>query len=370
MRYLISLVFACIVALPVTAQTALNISSNKKIFNKGDTVIFNCNFYYNEVTLAAATLHVWIENINRSQVWKYRYPLINGKATTALIVDSSMQEGKYAINYLVQPQFTSITGIVNNYQKTMNSMSMLVSSNEGNHSAIVNPDSSGFFKTGKILFTDSATFTFTPINKKGSELNIKIETPIDSGFVPVASYTEVITIGKLPDTGITAYQFDKNHFTNKAIQLNEIIVTADTKAKKLSEFQKQNVSTLYRGVSKDFNGFDNTELLKSQNLFIYLMTQLTGLDIYPYSRGDYVIQHKGIFVDLFLDERPATVLDLQFLPTSDVALIKIFEPGTGPGSRYGGSLAVYTKKGEDAIKIKQRSVFSVFGYNRAYSVWK
>ncbi len=78
----------------------------------------------------------------------------------------------------------------------MNGINMLLlSKSMANHSSIYIPDSAGNFKIGRILFSDTAQFTFTPNTKKGGELWMNIETPLDSSFTPLAKQTVIIAAG-------------------------------------------------------------------------------------------------------------------------------------------------------------------------------
>ncbi len=113
-------------------------------------------------------------------------------------------------------------------------------------------------------------------------------------------------------------------------------------------------------------------MMRSQDIFVYLQKQMTGLEIIPNPRGvGYFILNRGAPVDIFLDELPVSSFDLNFLHPGDVALIKIYDPGIGPTMGFGGGLAIYTKKGEDLqAALKLRSVYQVFGYSSEVSLWK
>jgi hypothetical protein len=354
-----------------STQVSLQIQQNKKQLNLGDTVVTQCNLFYNDVTYAASTLHVWIESTNGARTWKYRYPLINGKCLFNLIIDKDHAEGTYAINYLVQPMFFAVKGTVRNYTKNMNGINLLlISKSYGNHNSLLQPDSTGTFKTGRILFYDTAQLTFTSNIKQGGELLMRIETPLDSAFTPVAKHIELITIGNKQLAADTAYKFNEQNFRNKAIELKEIVVIADVRAQTLKEFQKQNVTTLFRGISKDFNGFYNEEMMRSKDIFQYLQNKLTTLEITQRGAG-YSILQTGYPVDIFIDEVRTDTYELSYLHPGDVALVKIYEPGSGPTMGFGGVLAIYTKKGEDLKEaLKQRSVYSVYGYSPEVSIWK
>lgn len=352
-------------------QVELKINLNKNQFVQGDTLISQCIFNYNDVGYAASTLHVWIENTSGTKRWKYRFPLVNGKCVFNLVLDKDLGNDVYAINYLVQPQFFTVNVHVRNYNNAMNGINMLlVPKSSTNHSGNYMPDSAGNFKTGRILFSDTAQFTFTPNTKKGSELWLNIETPLDSAFTPRAKQTIIIAVGTTAVPKKEDYKFDSVNFITKGKELAEIVVTADVKTKKLKEYQKQNVSANFKGLSKDINGLYNDDMMRAKDIFAYLQTQLTGLEIVK--RGSfYTVLRAGAFVDLFLDQVRVSATEIMLLHPGDVALVKIYDPGTGPTMNYGGALAIYTKKGEDLkAALKQRSVFYVYGYSSEISLWK
>ncbi|MFN7687746.1 MAG: hypothetical protein ACK5OP_08435, partial [Sphingobacteriales bacterium] len=43
-----------------------------------------------------ASLHVWVDDINGGTRWKYRYPIINGRASGSLEIPATMKPGAYA----------------------------------------------------------------------------------------------------------------------------------------------------------------------------------------------------------------------------------------------------------------------------------
>jgi hypothetical protein len=356
-----------------SAQVELKVHHNKNKFTQGDTLVSQCIFNYNDAAYAASTLHVWIENTSGTKRWKYRFPLINGKCLFNLVIDKNLGTDTYAINYLVQPQFFTVKAHVKNYNNAMNGINMLlISKSMANHSSSYTPDSEGNFKIGRILFSDTAQFTFTPNTKKGGELWMNIETPIDSSFTPLARQTVIIELGTSTIPKKEDYKFDSVNFFTKGKELAEIVVVADVRAQKLETFQKKNVSTRFKAYSRDINGLYNEEMMRSPDIFVYLRKQVTSLEIIsnPYGQG-YIILRRGAPVEIFLDEVPASSFDLNFLHPGDVALIKIYDPGFGPTMGYGGALAIYTKKGEDLeTALKQRSVYQIFGYSSEISIWK
>ena len=53
----------------------------------------------------AQTLHLWIENIQTGQRWKYRYPYTKGRYKFSLKINDSIPAGTYALNFLLQKKF-------------------------------------------------------------------------------------------------------------------------------------------------------------------------------------------------------------------------------------------------------------------------
>jgi hypothetical protein len=355
------------------AQVELNVNLNHVQFLQGDTLVSECILNYKDIAYATATLHVWIENTSGTKRWKYRYPLINGKCLFNLEIDKTLSNDVYAINYIVQPQFFTVKAHVKNYNSSIKGISMLlISKGMDNYTSNYIPDTSGNFKINRILFSDTAQFTFTSNTKKGGDVWVNIETPLDSNFTPVTKKTVFVTIGDKPSTPTETYEFDSSNFTTRGKLLTEIVITADVKSKKINEFKTKNVTGLFKSVSasREINGIDNQEMMQSIDIFAYLQTQVTGLEIIR--RGNwYSVLKKGFPVDIFLDEVRTTTEEILFLHPGDVALVKIYDPGAAPTMGYGGVLAIYSKKGDDLkAASKQKSVYKIFGYSPQIAIWK
>ena len=154
--------------------------------------------YFKESKLTSATLNLWIEDLDKKRRWKFRWPIINGEVLGSLAIKESIPEGRYAFNFLVQRGYFRISGEVKEHDKKepqINYM-MVLKNKKGSYldNTAVNDD--GQFKLKSTLFEDSAYFIFTPVKKvKNNYLQIKIETPLDSAFVPVLHETAFITVG-------------------------------------------------------------------------------------------------------------------------------------------------------------------------------
>jgi hypothetical protein len=87
------------------------------------------------------------------------------------------------------------------------------------------------------------------------------------------------------------------------------------------------------------------------DIFTYLQGKVAGLQITPGQGpgGTPSLSWRGGKPSLYLNEMQVQTDQLQNIPVTDIAMVKIFRPGSGVGfgGGAGGVIAVYTKKGGD-----------------------
>ena len=128
--------------------------------------------------------------------------------------------------------------------------------------------------------------------------------------------------------------------------LQEVVVTARTKSRE-QELEKRYVSGLFQsGNSRSFNLVDDPHASTYQDAVQYLQGKVPGLQVYG-SSGEYRLVRRESSPALYIDEMPAEIEDLTYVPVSDIALIKVFDPPFmgAFGAGAGGAIAVYTRKG-------------------------
>ena len=121
-------------------------------------------------------------------------------------------------------------------------------------------------------------------------------------------------------------------------------VKQKTPAEKLDE---QYSSGLFSGGDAFvFDILDDQMAQTYTDVFNYLLGRIAGLMI-TNPGGRTSLQWRGSTPSLYVNEVQADVQQLQNMPMSDIALVKVFRPGTavGFGSGAGGSIAIYTKRG-------------------------
>jgi hypothetical protein len=87
------------------------------------------------------------------------------------------------------------------------------------------------------------------------------------------------------------------------------------------------------------------------DIFTYLQGKVAGLQITPGQGpgGAPGLSWRGGKPSLYLNEMQVDASQLQNTPVTDIAMVKVFRPGSGVGfgGGSGGTIAVYTKKGGD-----------------------
>jgi hypothetical protein len=88
-----------------------------------------------------------------------------------------------------------------------------------------------------------------------------------------------------------------------------------------------------------------------QDIFQYLQGKVPGLQIVTGNGpgGTPSLQWRGGKPTLYLNEMQVDASQIQSTPVSDIAMVKVFRPGSGVGfgGGSGGVIAIYTKKGGD-----------------------
>ncbi len=362
------------------AADSLQIVFSKTITKTGDTLDFRCYLpFFAESKLTSATLHLWIEDLEKKKRWKFRYPIINGEVIGSLAIANTVPNGRYAFNFLVQRGFFKVGGEVKDHDKKETAINymMILRNNKGSYFDNAAVDADGRFKLKSTLFQDSAYFIFSPVKKvRNNYLSIKIETPLDSVFIPVLSATRFITvgeeknaIGKKNDTSRYAFQ------TNAPIgdeTLPGVTVTGKAK-KKVQQYDEAYSSGLFkRDDAMVFDGLEDDEISRYPSLFLFLQTKVPGLTTTTDATGQQVAKWRNEVVELYIDEFRMQPSDEGFVVPSEVAMIKVFRPPAQLSSFSGGAgaIAVYTKKGEFANNIRNKHNFIVRGYSPFDGDWK
>lgn len=105
------------------------------------------------------------------------------------------------------------------------------------------------------------------------------------------------------------------------------------------------------GDAYTFDLIDDALASSMPDIFTYLIGKIAGLQITPGNGpgGAPSLAWRGGKPSLYLNEMQVDASQLQSVATTDIAMVKVFRPGSGVGfgGGSGGVIAVYTKKGGD-----------------------
>ena len=376
-RILLSIL--CLVLLnKVEAQdNTLKINLSKQSYLQGDSLeiqIVSPN--YLDKKLKSATAHVWIDHLVTKQRWKFRFPMIEGEVNAALKINETIPSGNYAISCLIQSGFYRIQGqvierdkkdTVINYMMRTSTKQMMVDR--------VKVDAKGFFTMKPMLFQDTASFYFSPMQKpKKNYLAILLKTPVDSVFEPVETQTAFFTVGKPGE--YVEKKFDYTLLLDDPEISTEGLpnVTVYTKTKtKLQQYEESYTSGLFKNDNAFvFDGLESDELVRSQSLAWFLQQKVPGLTVAIDSANNEVFKWREEICTIFIDEFEVMPGEQSMVFPRDIAMINVFRPPFQYSSTtgFGGAIDIYTKKGKFVDNNGAKFSFILKGYTGFDSVWK
>ena len=170
---------------------------------------------------------------------------------------------------------------------------------------------------------------------------------------------------------------DKNAAFNKKRLTQEeesrkvqTLATVEVKAAARSKEMKMNdqyTSGLFQGDGRIFAVEDDPFAASAMSVFNYLQGRVAGLQIGSSTGATPPsLSWRGSPVSLYLDEMQIDASTIQSLPMQDVAMVKVFNPPFfgGFGGGTGGAIAVYTKKGSNAMQgVKGLDAVNIAGYS-------
>ncbi len=141
----------------------------------------------------------------------------------------------------------------------------------------------------------------------------------------------------------------------KVTELAAATVKAHVKSDK-EKLDERYASGMFSGGDATVFDLVNDPLASAMmDIFMYLQGKVAGLQITPGQGpgGVPALSWRGGTPTLYLNEMQVDAQQLQSTPVSDIAMVKVFRPGSGVGfgGGGGGTIAVYTKKGGDDNRV-------------------
>lgn len=374
---LCTLLLPCFNFLQAQNSIGLVVEVNSTSFAKGDSLSFEATLPGYKTVAKTATLQLWAENVKTGKKWTFRYPLINGYIHAQLKIDSSLEEGVYALNFLLQKSFFAVKGKVSNAGKKDKLINYaMISKSRQSIIDMAELNDEKEFAVRNLLFQDSAFIIFSRPGKKNNDLEIKIETPLDSAFTPVASVTKFIVIGDttaaLTATDTSAYLFTAAGAKYKIIMPEVVLRTKSNK--RLQDFDSENSTGSFSGSDAlVLDGLSSEEMANAPDLYLYLTQKVGGLRVETDNEtGNRSFKWRGQPTEIYINEIRLDAETPLWINPADVAMIKVFRPGTVlmADAAGGGAIAIYTKTGAYRQAGNRNYSFYILGYTGQEAVWK
>jgi hypothetical protein len=228
--------------------------------------------------------------------------------------------------------------------------------------------------TGLIFYdTAKAFYQFNKNRNLSSEAAVVFTNGLFNSYRKVKPLTLAFDVWTPADSSVLKRNdlFSEEARHNRALPDNGIktleAVTVKGRQKSAAEkLDEEYTSGLF--TSSDayvFDLADDPTLIGYPDIFTFLQARVPGLQISTTGTG-VTLQWRGGRPTLYLNEIQTDASQLRDIPVRDIALVKVFRPGTMVGSGGGGgSIAVYLKKGSsknDDPSFKGLDRSPVIGY--------
>jgi hypothetical protein len=160
-----------------------------------------------------------------------------------------------------------------------------------------------------------------------------------------------------------------NEFLNKKVQtLAAVTVKARPKTPQQKLDEEYTSGIFSGGDAYFFNLIGDPSAMGYVDILTYLKGRVPGLMVQTDPTGGGYLTWRGSRTDLFMDEMQVTANTIRTVPMINVAMIKVFRPGTivSFGGGAGGAVAIYTRKGKDKVSdpnVKGLDQATILGYS-------
>nr|MCU0405293.1 hypothetical protein [Chitinophagaceae bacterium] len=99
----------------LSAQETLRLSLNKEQFLPGENIEVKISVPEWENTSRLGTVNLLIQSATKEQIWKLRYPIVDGYFDATLLIPDSFPPGRYFFTAELQPLYFQLTGKLRNH---------------------------------------------------------------------------------------------------------------------------------------------------------------------------------------------------------------------------------------------------------------
>lgn len=363
-RIICSGFFLLLYFISFSQDDALKINFLKQSSNPGDTISFDASFSVNNTPVPTGTLYTKIVD-NQGKIWNMRWPILNGVCQVDMHIPDSFPFGDLTFYFAASQRFFTVYGHLNAGGKIQKLKSTLMTAGKEFLMEDIKVEDGNFVYRNKIFEGEAILFLK---REKGSsdDIDISIMSLLDSSFIPNATVTKTVSIGKPLDTTIHkpvfAFQTIDSVIAANGKMLETVVVTAK-KLSRAQQFSEKYSTGLFRSINERLiDMIDDPSALTSFDVLNYLSGRVAGLIIRNPMGGDPTATWRNDPVTFYIDEMRVDIQTVRMLVVSDIAIVKAFPPPFfGNMFGEGGAIAIYTKRGE-FIGNGNRRNFRIKGY--------
>lgn len=366
--HLILLTFLmCVFAHTSTAQkNELTVSLDKTSYKPGNNIYIKASQPVKKG--AMATLFLIAEH-EEGMVWEMRWPMINGVCEPDLRIPDSLPQGRYRFHFSVLQNLFTVFGKVKSPKGIDVLQSTLLTAKGDIYDSETPVNADGSFTYKNVLFQDEATIIFDEEGrKKNNELNIEISTILDSSLTPGRGKSIDVFIGTtLAPTNLPPF-VSISIDSNSTAQVLEAVTVVSKPVNRGELFNKNYSNGMFKDMNERVINLLDDPMLN--NAFTVLQIVRMKNAGFSFTNGiDPVARWRGAPVSFYVDEMRLSAADVEIIPISNIAIIKVYPPHfAGNIGGFGGAVAVYTRRG-GIDNENYKNAFKVKGYTALSSVF-
>ena len=357
----------CLFAHTSNAQNnELNVSLNKTSFKPGNNIYIKASQQVKKG--AMATLFLIAEH-EEGMVWEMRWPMINGVCEPDLRIPDSLPQGRYRFHFSVLQNLFTVFGKVKSPKGIDMLQSTLLTAKGDIYDSETPVNADGSFTYKNVLFQDEATIIFdVDGRKKNNELNIEISTILDSSLTPGRGKSIDVFIGTMEAPTNLPPFVSISIDSNSTTQVLEAVTVVSKPVNRGELFNKNYSNGMFKDMNERvINLLDDPMLNNALTVLQIVRMKNAG---FSFTNGiDPVARWRGATVSFYVDEMRLSAADVEIIPISNIAIIKVYPPHfAGNIGGFGGAVAVYTRRG-GIDNENYKNAFKVKGYTALSSVF-
>ncbi|MBI5856228.1 MAG: hypothetical protein HZB42_01155 [Sphingobacteriales bacterium] len=246
-------------------------------------------------------------------------------------------------------------------------------------SHIMQTDQDGKFRVDSLVFFDVNRLLFSDVRgKKSQYIDVTLNSDSLNCYFSLSSFPKYPSLFTEVSSSVQSkWKMDYDAILKANGVMLEGVTVKVRKKTPLEMVDERYTTGMFSGDATRTIDLVNDDIAGNYlNVFDYLQARVNGLQILQegldyniyYRQGPSVSSYGNIPMTIYLDEFETDASVVATIPGNQIALVKVYNTFAGGwGNAPGGVLAIYTKKGNDYMGVKN---FANYGAYNGYSVVK